>query len=72
MSNIPIWQQRWNGLYWYNMPGKGPGERKINFSLWRRGLLVKCADGKFYTRQPSGALSEEEKLANNKIAKGKK
>jgi len=34
-----MWQQDFNGLYWHDMPGQMADDKKINFALYRRGLI---------------------------------
>ena len=33
------WQQSWNGKRWEDMPGTGSDIKKLNFFLFRRGML---------------------------------
>lgn len=40
----PIWQQRFGGLRWTDMPGSDTVLQKIHFALWRRGLVKVITD----------------------------
>jgi hypothetical protein len=40
----PIWQQRFGGLRWTDMPGGDTVLKKIHFALWRRGLVKVITD----------------------------
>jgi hypothetical protein len=52
-----------NGLRWQDMPPQGSADaQKMNFALWRRGLLVRDADGKFYQKEVNGRMTTEEEL----------
>lgn len=41
----PVWQQRFRGLRWTDMPGGETELQKIHFALWRRGLVKVITDG---------------------------
>lgn len=40
----PVWQQRFRGLRWTDMPGGDTVLQKIHFALWRRGLVKMITD----------------------------
>ncbi len=33
------WEQSWNGKFWNDMPGSTLEDQRINFALWKRGLI---------------------------------
>lgn len=37
-ARLETWQQAWNGVHWWDMPGDDSDHQKLNFALWRRGL----------------------------------
>jgi hypothetical protein len=36
---MQTWEMSFNGRHWYDMPGTGSDEKKINFAAYRRGLI---------------------------------
>jgi hypothetical protein len=36
---MQTWEMSFNGRHWYDMPGNGSDEKKLNFAAWRRGLI---------------------------------
>jgi hypothetical protein len=61
------WELPFNGLRWQDMPPQGSADaQKMNFALWRRGLLVRDADGKFYQKEVNGRMTTEDEIEEGK------
>jgi hypothetical protein len=55
------WELPFNGLRWQDMPPQGSVDaQKMNFALWRRGLLVRDETGKFYQKEVNGRMTSED------------